>query len=98
MNFLEGAELEKEYDAGAGKLVVDVTDKGEIKFSNVYAKDLGGFAKVKNITEVESNIFMIAEAIAKKTATEWDDKAIAGLKSILGIVDAVAPAVEAPQA
>jgi hypothetical protein len=83
---LEGNEIEKEYDGGAGKVIVDVTDKGAVKISNVYSKDLG-LAKISNTTEVETNIFKIAESIAAKTATEWDDKAVAGLKSLLGIVD-----------
>lgn len=83
---LEGNELEKEYDNGAGKLIVDVTADGGVKLSNVYQKDLNGYAKVKASVELESDIFMIAESIAKKTSTEWDDKAIAGLKSLLGIV------------
>lgn len=97
---LEGNEIEKEYDGGAGKLVLDVTDKGAVIFSNSYKKDLGGLAKVENVTKIESDIFMIAETIAKKTSTPWDDKAVAGIKSLLGIVDEAppAPAPEAPAA
>lgn len=84
---LEGEEINKSYDNGAGHLIVDVDDKGGVKLSNVYEKDLDGFAKVKNTTELESNIFIIAEKIAAKTAHTWDDQAIAGLKSLLGIKD-----------
>lgn len=82
---LEGVEVQKEFDNGAGKITVDVDDKGSVKVSATYSKDLDGFAKVNSTTEVESNIFMIAEKIAAKTATPWDDKAVAGLKSLLGI-------------
>lgn len=82
---MEGNELEKDFDNGAGKLIVDVDDKGSVKVSATYEKDLDGFAKVKSSNEVETNIFLIAEKIAAKTATPWDDKAIAGLKSLLGI-------------
>jgi hypothetical protein len=83
---LEGQEVSKEFDGGAGKLIVDVDDKGAVKMSAMYDKDLDGFAKVKSSLELESNIFMIAEKIAAKTGTTWDDKAIAGIKSLLGIV------------
>lgn len=82
---LEGKELEKEFDGGAGKLTIDVDDKGLVKLTAVYDKDLDGYAKVKNSTEIESNIFTLAEKIAAKTGNPWDDKAVAGLKSILGI-------------
>ncbi len=84
---LEGNELEKVYDGGAGKMFVDVTDTGSVKLGNVYEKDLGGFAKVKSVTELESNIFMIAKAITAKTETVWDDMAVEGLMKILGIKD-----------
>jgi len=82
---MEGKEIEKEYDGGAGKLIVDVDDKGGVILSNVYEKDLDGFAKIRSTTEIESNIFVLAEKIAAKTETTWDDKAIAGLKSLLGV-------------
>lgn len=82
---LEGNEVEKEYDGGAGKLIVDVTGQGAVKLSNVYEKNIDGYAKVKAVVELESDIFMIAEKIAAKTSTQWDDKAVAGLKSLLGI-------------
>lgn len=83
--FLEGNEVDKTYDNGASHIILDVDDKGGIKLSNVYEKDLDGYAKVKNTTDLETNIFNIAEKIAAKTQTTWDDQAIAGLKSILGI-------------
>lgn len=82
---LDGNEVEKVYDDGAGKVIVDVDAKGGVLVSNTYQKDLDGYATVKSVTEIESNIFVIAEKIAAKTKTEWDDKAIAALKSILGI-------------
>lgn len=83
---LEGNEVQKEFDGGAGKAVIDVDDKGGVKLSVSYVKDVDGLAKVKSISEIESNIFAIAEKIAAKTSTTWDDKAIAGIKSLLGIV------------
>lgn len=83
---LEGNEIDKVYDDGAGHLILDVDSKGGVKLSNVYEKDLDGYAKVKNTTDLETNIFVIAEKIAAQTKMTWDDKAIAGLKTILGIV------------
>lgn len=96
---LEGNEIEKSYDDGAGKVIVDVTDKGSVKVSNEYVKDLG-YAKIKSVTELESSIFVIAEKIAAKTKTPWDDSAIKALEKILGIETAAAPeaAAEAPAA
>ena len=82
---LEGNELEQVYDGGAGKLIVDVTGKGEVKISNVYQKDLGGYAKVKNTTELESSIFHIAYQATKKTGITWDEKLVEGLAKLLGI-------------
>lgn len=82
---LEGNEVDQEFDGGAGKLIVDVDATGAVKLMATYEKDLDGFAKVKNHTEIESNIFAIAEKIAAKTGNTWDDKAVAGLKSLLGI-------------
>ena len=87
MEILEGNEVEKTFDNGAGQLIVDVDGKGAVKMSMTYSKDLDGFAKVKSSNELESNIFTIAEKIAAKTKMTWDDKAIAGLKALLGIKD-----------
>lgn len=84
---LEGNEVEQVFDNGAGKLIIDVDAKGGVKLVATYDKDLDGFAKVKNQTEIESNIFTIAEKIALQTKTTWDEKAIAGLKSLLGITE-----------
>lgn len=81
----EGNEVEKTYDDGAGVLIVDVDDKGGVLLSNTYKKNLDGFADVESTTVLKSNIFLIAEKIAAQTETTWDDKAIAGLKSLLGI-------------
>lgn len=84
---LEGNELEKEYDGGAGKLIIDVDNKGTVLLSNVYKKDIDGYAEVESITNLKSNIFNIAEKIAAKTETSWDDAAVQGLKQLLGIKD-----------
>lgn len=82
---LEGQEVKKEYDGGAGVFVVDVDDKGGVSLSNTYTKDFDGLAKLESKTSVDTNIFILAEKIASKTASAWDDAAIKGLKTLLGI-------------
>lgn len=82
---LEGKELEKTFDEGAGKFAVDVNEKGAVVVDMTYEKDLDGYAQVKSSNSVTTNIFHIAEKIAAKTKTQWDDTAIAGLKKLLGI-------------
>lgn len=82
---LEGNELEKTYDGGAGKIVIDVDDKGNVLISNTYKKDVDGYAEVESVTSVKTNILNILEKVAAKTKTTWDDKAIAGIKALLGL-------------
>lgn len=82
---LEGNEVEKVFDGGAGKLVVDADDRGSVKVELVYEKDVDGYAKVKTSNSLETNVFNIAEKIAAKTKATWDDSAIAALKKLLGI-------------
>lgn len=82
---LEGQEVKKEYDGGAGVFIVDVDAQGEIVVSNSYKKDVEGFAEIESVTSLKTNIFTIAEKIAAKTATTWDDTAIKGLEALLGI-------------
>lgn len=89
----QGNEVEKTYDGGAGKVVVDIDAHGSVKVANSYEKKFGESLKVKVAADIEVSIFDLAAQAAKKTGTEWDDKAIAGLKSLLGLVDP-APAPE----
>lgn len=92
---LEGNEIEKEFDGGAGKFVTDVDAKGGVKVSLSYAKKIDDLLTANAAIGVETNIFKLAEAIAAKTATKWDDSAIKALESLLGI-QADAPAEAAP--
>lgn len=78
-------EIKNEYDGGAGVLIVDVSETGGVVVSNTYSKDIDGLVKVSSETKVETSVFAILERIAAKTSTTWDDKAIAGVKSLLGI-------------
>jgi hypothetical protein len=80
---LEGKEFEGKL-GDVGNYNIDVDEKGVIKIVAVVSKDLG-HSKLSNSLSIETNIFEIASVIAKKTATDLDDKAIEVLKSILGI-------------
>lgn len=84
---LDGKELEGKV-GDVGNYSVDVDAQGGVKIDVSVSKEFDGHTKVSNTLAIETNIFKLAEAIAKKTETELDDKAIAGLKSILGIKDA----------
>ncbi len=79
---LEGKELEGTFEGGGYS--VDVDDKGSVKVEATFAKDFG-VGKVSTVNALETNIFKIAEAIAAKTETTWDDKAVATLERLLGI-------------
>lgn len=90
---LTGNELEGNIGE-VGNYTVDVDLQGNVKISLEISKDFG-HSKASTVNSVEVNIFDLAEAIAKKTETTLDDKAIAALKSLLGldkpeVVEAVA--------
>lgn len=103
---LEGNEVETEYAGGAGKLIIDVTAKGEALISNVLKKDIDGIAEVESVTTVKTSVFKLLKKVTDKTATKWDDNALAALMKLLGITDEAAVAeakahlgvVDAPQA
>lgn len=82
---LEGNEIEKKFDGG--EFVFDADDQGGVKASTTYSKDFDGYAKAEASVAFSFNVFNIAEKIAAKTETPWDDTAIAGLKKLLGIKD-----------
>jgi len=82
---LEGNEVDQKFDGEAGNLIVDVDAAGGVSLAVKYEKDLDGFAKVESSLAIKSNIFNILEKVAAKTETKWDDSAVAGIKSILGI-------------
>lgn len=93
---LEGKEVEKTFDDGAGQLTVDVDAKGGVKLELTYKKDVEGYVTVKSSNVIETNIFTIAEKIAKETKVTWDDAAIALFKRLLG-VEAETPKEETPK-
>lgn len=80
---LEGKEIDQKIGQD-GEVSLDVDDKGQVDIELSYAKDLG-FAKAKVVSSLSVSIFDVAEMVAKKTATTWDDQAIAALENLLGI-------------
>jgi len=86
---LAGKEVDVKFDSGAGEAFVDVDAQGGVIVSLGYKKeqDLGGYAVAKaNISiSAETNIIKIAEKVAAKTSTPFDDSAVALLKNLLGI-------------
>lgn len=80
---LEGNEVEGEI-GDMGSYVLDVDDKGKLVIGLKIEKDMG-YGKVAAQLSAETDVFKIAEMIAAKTATTWDDEAIKALEKILGI-------------
>ena len=86
---LEGNEVEKTFDNGAGKALVNVEKDGSVVVSFSYKKDVDvdGYAKASANVELkaETNFFDIAQKLAAKTETKFDDTVVAGIKALLGM-------------
>lgn len=80
---LEGNELEGKI-GDVGSYIVDIDDKGKVVVSVKIEKDMG-LGKINATVAVETDIFKIAEQLAAKTATPWDDAAVKALEKLLGI-------------
>lgn len=91
---LEGKELEGKI-GDVGSYSFDVDDKGQMAVDLEVHKDLG-FASVKAVVEVKTDIFAVARHITEKTKTTWDDTAEAALEKLLGIEAGTAKAIAAP--
>lgn len=70
-------------DVGSYDVTVDAQGNVVAKVSVLKSVD-GVNASVS--VEVDLNILKLAEAIAEKTATTWDDTAVKVLESLLGLV------------
>lgn len=73
-----------------GTYSLDIDIKGTITAEIDINKDFG-YAKVTETTKIEMSLLDVAAAIAAKTSTTWDDKAISTLRTLLGIADPTAP-------
>lgn len=94
---LEGKEIDVKFDGDAGEFSVDVDMKGAVAVTLTYVKSVDDWVDANAAIGMKTNIFKIAEKIAAKTATTWDDTAIAALEKLLGIAPSVPP-VAAPAA
>lgn len=81
---LEGNEVDKTFAQGNGHVIVDVTAEGSVMLTAKYDQAFA-YGNVQSMVQVSTDIFKIAETLAARTSTTWDDKAIQGLKDILGI-------------
>lgn len=82
---LAGREVEVKFDGESGGFFVDADSQGGVEIGLNYNKDVSGFVEVKSSLSAKSNIFNLAQKIAEKTATPFDDKVIQGIKDLLGI-------------
>lgn len=80
---LEGKEIQGKI-GNDGSYSVDVDETGSISIEVSYEKDLGD-VKVKTSNSASIHLFTILEKAAAKTGTPYDDKALAMIKTILGI-------------
>lgn len=71
---LEGNELEKQFDNGAGIVVLDVDAKGKALVRVSYAKDVVDGVSINSTIELKIDALILVEMIVKKTPTEYDDK------------------------
>jgi len=83
MALLDGKELEGQI-GNVGTYEVDVSIDGSVimKATVAYVTEYG---EASSTNAIKTDIFKIAEALAKKTETTWDDAAVEALKKVLGI-------------
>lgn len=80
---LEGKELEKEFDGGAGKVSVDVDDKGHVTVAMSYKKDVVAGVAVQNETGVQLDLVVLMALAAEKS----------GNAVVLGLSESLAKAL-----
>ncbi len=71
---LEGNELEKQFDNGAGLVVVDVDAAGNALIKVSYGKEVVDGITVSSTNELKINALVLVEMIVKKTPTQVDDR------------------------
>lgn len=85
MSFLEGKEVEGNIGS-IGGYYVDADATGKVVVSLSVKKDIDGHTTISSDNKIETHLFQILEKVAEKTSTTLDDKAIAGIKAILGMI------------
>lgn len=77
---LEGNELEKQFDNGAGLVVVDVDAAGKALIKVAYGKEVVEGVSVNSTIELKVDALVLVEMIVKKTPTQYDDKLLEIIK------------------
>ena len=77
---LEGNELEKQFDNGAGVVVVDVDAAGKALIKVAYGKEVIDGVSVNSTIELKVDALVLVEMIVKKTPTQYDDKLLEIIK------------------
>ena len=77
---LEGNELEKQFDNGAGLVVVDVDAAGKALIKVAYGKEVVDGVSVNSTIELKVDALVLVEMIVNKTPTQYDDKLLEIIK------------------
>lgn len=77
---LEGNELEKQFDNGAGVVVVDVDAAGKALIKVAYGKEVIDGVSVNSTIELKVDALVLVEMIVNKTPTQYDDKLLEIIK------------------
>ena len=77
---LEGNELEKQFDNGAGVVVVDVDAAGKALIKVAYGKEVIDGVSVNSTIELKVDALVLVEMIVNKTPTQYDNKLLEIIK------------------
>ena len=77
---LEGNELEKQFDNGAGIVVVDVDAAGKALIKVAYGKEVVEGVSVNSTIELKVDALVLIEMIVNKTPTQYDNKLLEIIK------------------
>ena len=77
---LEGNELEKQFDNGAGVVVVDVDAAGKALIKVAYGKEVIDGVSVNSTIELKVDALVLIEMIVNKTPSQYDDKLLEIIK------------------
>ena len=77
---LEGNELEKQFDNGAGVVVVDVDAAGKALIKVAYGKEVIDGVSVNSTIELKVDALVLVEMIVNKTPSQYDNKLLEIIK------------------
>lgn len=82
---LEGKEVEGKI-GDVADYYIDVDEAGKVVVSLIAKKVIDSHTSLSSENKVETDLFVILEKITAKTKTTLDDKAVATIKAILGMI------------